>query len=180
MERREYRKELFNHLFSYDREAGGLVWSVRPRSLFKSNRAHSTWNSRFAGTIAGAMTGNGYLCVTIDYKRHLAHRIIWALHNESTPDDMEIDHINGVRTDNRIENLRVATSCENKRNQRMRSANTSGYKGVSFHSPTGKWVAQITVDKKAIHLGLFDTTEEAYVAYCAAAKSMHGEFARLA
>jgi len=176
---REYKKELFDHLFEYDRSNGNLIWKERPRSMFGSNRGHNTWNARHSGSVAGTPTGNGYVCITIDYNRHLAHRIVWALHNGSTPIDMQIDHINGVRADNRIENLRLATGCENRWNRGMRPENTSGYKGVSYHKQTGKWVAQIGANLSGtIYLGLHDTAEDAHAAYCKASADLHGEFSK--
>lgn len=89
-------------------------------------------------------------------------------------------HINGNVSDNRIENLRDATQSNNLCNKRMQSNNTSGYKGVGWHKAAGRWVARITIRKQHTHLGLFDTPEEAYAAYCKAAEKLHGEFARLA
>lgn len=90
------------------------------------------------------------------------------------------DHKDRTRTlDNTDGNLRVASWREQGMNRGAHRDNTSGYKGVSFHNATGKWVAQINVDGKRKHLGLFDTKESAYVAYCAALKLHYGEFACL-
>lgn len=89
------------------------------------------------------------------------------------------DHKNGTTLDNRRHNLRPATTTENQQNSRKPVTNTSGYKGVSFHKASGKWVAQIMVDGKKKHLGLFATPQLAYAAYCAAALRHHGRFARL-
>lgn len=90
----------------------------------------------------------------------------------------QIDHINGNRADNRWLNLREADSCQNRQNMKRSSRNTSGFKGVSWHERGQKWMAQIACRGGREHLGLFDTIEAAYAAYCAAAKRLHGEFAR--
>jgi hypothetical protein len=103
------------------------------------------------------------------------HREIIAM---SMDDPRQADHQNGITLDNRRANLRPATCFENQRNSRKPSTNTSGYKGVSFHKVTGKWVAQIMVSGTKIHLGLFSSPELAYAAYCAAALKYHGDFAR--
>jgi hypothetical protein len=95
------------------------------------------------------------------------------------PIDLQVDHINGNKLDNRKFNLRVSTKAQNMRNRNRQSNNTSGLKGVCFHIRSKKWMAQIKVSGKKIYIGLFDTKEEAYDAYCGKAKELHGEFARL-
>lgn len=88
----------------------------------------------------------------------------------------EVDHIDSDTFNNRRDNLRVATRAQNTRNTKLRSNNTSGYKGVSWHKYA--WMAQIMFEGKKIYLGLFKTPEEAHEAYCEAAKKYFGEFAR--
>jgi len=90
------------------------------------------------------------------------------------------DHENGNSLDNRQSNLRPANKFQQSYNRKRMANNTSGYKGVSFHKKTGKWAATITAKGKHYWLGLFDTPELAYAAYCEAAIRLHGEFARLA
>lgn len=89
------------------------------------------------------------------------------------------DHINGNGLDNRRANLREATSVQNACNRRLGSKNTSGFKGVSWKAASKKWVARIKTHGKATHLGYFSTPQEAARAYDAAARELHGEFARL-
>lgn len=103
----------------------------------------------------------------------LMHRIIL-----NAPKGIQVDHINMNTLDNRKQNLRLATSAENQRNRKIFVNNTSGYKGVHWKKQAHRWVATITVNNKDIHLGYFDTPEEAYEAYCKAAKYYHGKFAR--
>lgn len=121
---------------------------------------------------AGRNSGNQ---VRVRMHRIIAERIIG---RSLTPDEV-VDHIDGNALRNTRSNLRVTTQGKNVRNQRKRSDNSSGYKGVYFHKQTSKWVAQIDANNKHYYLGSYDTPELAYEAYCDAAKRMHGEFARL-
>ena len=102
------------------------------------------------------------------------HRLIM-----SAPDGMEVDHINLDKLDNRRCNLRLATAAQNQRNRPAYSTNTSGYKGVMWHKGANKWRARIVCGGKKHSLGLYESKELAYEAYCNAAKQMHGEFARV-
>jgi hypothetical protein len=86
------------------------------------------------------------------------------------------DHINRNTLDNRRSNLRLATPQQNQQNKGVQRNNTSGFKGVSRQKRSGKWKAEIKSGGKKIWLGEFDSPEEAYVAYCKAAKELHGEF----
>ena len=94
------------------------------------------------------------------------------------PQNAIVDHRNGNRTDNRMQNLRVASHSDNMRNRKMGANNRSGFKGVSFREKTGMWIACISLDGKSKHLGCFSKPQEAYAAYCNAARALHGEFAR--
>jgi len=91
-----------------------------------------------------------------------------------------VDHISGDTLDNRKCNLRICTNAENSRNSKIPKSNKSGYKGVLWIKEKRKWVSRIMYNRKNINLGYFNTPEEAYAAYCKAAKELHGEFARLA
>jgi hypothetical protein len=101
---------------------------------------------------------------------------VWLYHKGTWPEKF-LDHIDGDRTNNRVENLRSASRTENNRNVSVQKNNTSGFKGVSFMRRDNVWVAQIVADRKNYFLGRFPTPEEAYAAYCKAAKELHGEFA---
>jgi len=102
--------------------------------------------------------------IGIDGKRYYAHRIAWIYSFGNIPDEMEIDHINGDATDNRLENLRLATSKQNQENTKLRADNQSGYKGVSLDKKSGKWRAYLTHQGKRVHIGFFDCPENAHVA----------------
>ena len=154
-------------LLHYNPSSGDFVWLVSA-----SNRVK-------VGDRSGCLSGRRYLVIRIDGKLCLAHRLAWLyVHGEFPPD--QIDHINGIKHDNRLSNLRPATHSENMRNQRIPSNNTSGYKGVRWHKPTGKWQAYIKVDGIQKHLGLFTDIADAVAAYAAASKKYHGEFSRVA
>jgi hypothetical protein len=149
-------------LLAYDPATGLFTWLVA-----QSRRNH-------VGDVAGAMR-LGYRAIQIDGRHYCAHRLAWFYVHGRWP-VYEIDHVNGVKADNRLLNLREATSLENKRNRKRCRRNTSGFKGVSAIGR--KWRAKIRTDEGRIYLGRFDTPEEAYAARCAAAQQYHGEFAR--
>lgn len=103
------------------------------------------------------------------------HRVI-----AGCPDGMLVDHKDGNGLNNRRSNLRIADHAQNSHNARISSANTSGFKGATFHKGTGKWHANIWFDKKRIFLGCFRSPGEAHKAYVAASEFFHGEFGRAA
>lgn len=117
----------------------------------------------------GLMDSHGYLQVGIGGRSVLVHRIIWMMFNDDYPE--QIDHIDRVRTNNKIENLRAATNGINQQNASTRKDNTSGMVGVNFKN--GKWQARIAINKKRIHLGCFESFNEAKLAYQKAKKEHH-------
>jgi hypothetical protein len=90
-----------------------------------------------------------------------------------------VDHINQCKLDNRIINLRICTNSQNSMNRVKNINNSSGYKGVSFNNSSKKWRAQIWLNSKSYHLGLFIDAKDAARAYNEAAVKYHGEFANL-
>lgn len=119
----------------------------------------------------------GYLRLAVgSYKSLIAHRVAWAIYYGELP-CTHIDHIDGDKKNNKIENLRICTHNQNQHNQGIRSNNTSGYKGVSFSKHLMKWQAQICCNKKVTSLGFFNLKEDAAHAYDKAAIEAHGEFA---
>lgn len=97
----------------------------------------------------------------------------------SAPDDLHVDHINGDRLDNRRCNIRLATRSQNASNSKRPKTNKSGFKGVYWDKTGSKWRAQIKVNGKKIHLGMFNTPESASEAYIKAAENYFGDFARI-
>lgn len=152
---------ILRQLLRYEPETGKLYWLPRPVSMFKTRQQGGTWNTRYANTEAFTSTyQNGYGQGCVQYRKFLAHRVAWALYYGSWPDG-DVDHINGVRTDNRIANLRCVTRSANLRNQKRSMKNTSGVTGVVWDAARSKWKASIKVNGKNHHLGRFDSYTEA-------------------
>lgn len=104
---------------------------------------------------------------------YFMHRIVM-----NVDDGFIVDHKNGNGLDNRKSNLRQCTYSQNIQNSRLKSANSSGYKGVYWNKYVGRWHASICSYGKRIHIDYFDTAEEAHQAYCIMAEKVHGEFAK--
>ena len=127
---------------------------------------------------AGYTNIRGYVVINInDGNIFLAHRLAWLYVYGQMP-SKHLDHINGIRHDNRIANLRECSSTENSWNSGLKKANKSGFKGVSWHRGAGKWQAHINIGGKGAYLGIFETAELASAAYIFKAKETHGEFYR--
>jgi hypothetical protein len=125
------------------------------------------------GRRVGFPSVNGYTRVSVGGQTFMAHRVAWLLVHGAWPDG-EIDHINGVRDDNRIVNLRDVDHAGNQQNlKRAQRNNKSGLLGVSFEQWTGRWKAQIMHRRRNMNLGRFDTKEEAHAAYLVAKRILH-------
>jgi HNH endonuclease/AP2 domain len=155
-------------LLHYNPETGIFTWLMKPSP--QANRIS-------ADNIAGHINVEGYFVIGIDGKVYKAHRLAWFYMAGVWPN--QIDHINGIRNDNRWCNLRLVKKSQNALNRGENKNNTSGIKGVSWYKKYEKWVAQIGKNKKRINLGYFDTKEEAHAAYCEAAIKYFGEFMRI-
>lgn len=147
--------DYWNKYFTYSN--GDLYWLTGSRK----------------GRVAGTDHKAGYRQVNIGGKYFLSHRIIWEMHNGTIPDGMEVDHINHIRNDNRIENLRIVTGGENKKNQSKRNINSSGVTGVTWYRKSGKWRAEIKCNGVYEHLGLFENKSDAVSARIAAEKRLN-------
>lgn len=143
----------------YDPEDGLLYWKERPLWHFVNESYQSRWNKRYAGERAGKFLMNGYLKLAIDNKKYYAHRIVWVLTKNEWP--QYIDHINGNRSDNRIENLRNVSRSQNQRNLKLSVRNTTGFIGVTQDSRNGHYIAQVKIGEKHIHLGSFKNLNDA-------------------
>ncbi|TKU44556.1 HNH endonuclease [Citrobacter sp. wls714] len=152
--------QLFLHeCFEYSN--GALIWKERPVHHFKSKRGFNSFNTQFAGKIAGRCNCRGYWQVGLSGHRLLNHRVIWMMFHGDIPQDYEIDHVNHVKGDNRIENLRLVTHMENGKNQSAGKNNKSGFNGVLKSKEGNRWRAFISVNRKKIHLGSFLTKQAA-------------------
>lgn len=156
-------KQLLNELVHYNPETGAFTLLYRDRIHFKSDGRHKHWNDRFAGRLAGYVRCNGYVFITILDKKYRAHRLAWLYMTGEFPSD-QIDHINGIRSDNRWSNLRSVTNEINAKNQKRKKNNSSGVTGVWWSKQKRKWVAEIMVNYKKIHIGLFSEIEKATAA----------------
>jgi hypothetical protein len=153
-------EQVREHL-QYYADTGTFVWRTK-----SSSRAR-------AGSIAGTTNGNGYRQIGIGGRIYPAHRLAWCWTYGKWP-IYDIDHINGVKDDNRLANLREATRSENMQNQRraQSSNKSSGILGV-HKTAKQKWLAHIKLNKKLHYLGSFDTAEAACAAYTAAKQALH-------
>jgi hypothetical protein len=127
------------------------------------------------GATAGALEKKGYVRLQIKGYRILAHRVAWYFIYGSWP-KKQIDHINGVKSDNRASNLRQATNSQNQANRGKNKNNTSGHKGVTWAKDRNKWRAHAGMGGKKYYLGSFDRIEDAVQAARAGAKRLFGEF----
>jgi len=150
------------------------------KSFFEYKDGVLYWKKNQSNIKSGAMAGyqrpDGYIVIGFKNKSIRAHRLIWLMHYGFMPEFL--DHINGVRNDNRLVNLRVATRTQNQMNLKKRIDNSSGCSGVFWNKQRNKWAARIQIDKKIKHIGLFLSIENAIAARKIAEQKLFGEFAR--
>ncbi|KXJ56568.1 MAG: hypothetical protein AXW12_00615 [Thalassospira sp. Nap_22] len=151
-------------LLDYNPDTGAFKWIV-PRKGAK------------AGRVAGSSNNHGYIRICVDGEHYLAHRLAFIWMTGKCPEF--VDHINGVRNDNRWGNIRAATASQNQMNKRSRKRSSSRFLGVRWQKRDRRWLAQIRVNRKAHHLGSFSTEIEAALAYNSAASEHFGVFANL-
>ena len=128
------------------------------------------------GDVCGFRDRKGYIRILLFGKIYMAHRLAWLYENKKWPDDL-IDHINGVRDDNRIDNLREVNNSKNLMNSRKRCSCSSKYKGVCWYRSTNKWTAQIMINGKRKRIGYFKSERVAAYAYDIFALKHYGEYA---
>jgi hypothetical protein len=165
-------QSLLHECLDYDPQTG----------IFRWKKAARTGKNR-VGEIAGSVRKSGYRCIGIPgHGQFQAHRLAWIYVYGPTIGGAEIDHRDTDPRNNAIENLRLATSSEQKQNKRVQSNNRCGLKGAYYHAAHKgkKWRAQIKVGENLIFLGYFHTPEDAHAAYGDAAVTHFGQFARTA
>jgi len=150
----------YNHDFEY--RAGALYWA-KPRKGIR------------VGDEAGTVSHYGYRIIGYNGQDLRRARIVWEMHNGPIPVGYEVDHINGDRLDDRLENLRLATSSQNTCNQGLRKDNTSGFKGIRWEEPRGRWRVYCAVNGKRVNR-YTRTLDEAVAMLKQLRPELHGEF----
>ena len=173
IKRSELTAEIVREVINYDPSTGQMTWKERSRKWFGCEREMKRWNSAYANKPAiSSNHGDGYKSGPLFSVTYKAHQIAW-LHYHGLWPQKQFDHINGVRSDNRIANLRHVTQLQNGRNQKRHRTNSSGVTGVRWDKQNSKWQASIRVNDKLLHLGFFADKELA-IATRKAAERKHG------
>ena len=157
--------------FEYEEETGLFRWRERPD-------VHPCVNRRRAGRVAGTPNGKGYTMIRVDGRAFKAHRLAWLYVYGSWP-VKQIDHINGVKNDNRIANLREADNSVNQQNRcKPTKGSNSKYLGVCWSRASQKWMAVIRTNGRQKYLGVYECEEDARDAYLEAKAMQHLGFVR--
>lgn len=145
----ELTQDLLSKVLKYDPLSGTLIWisNLHSRSVVPSSRA-------------GYLKKSGYRGISLFGKTYAEHHLIWFIHYGVWPTG-QIDHINQVRDDNRIANLREVTKAENARNRSRNPNSKLGEHGIWFNMRTNKYVAEITLNGKKVYQKSFDDIDEA-------------------
>lgn len=164
----EYLKECL----VYDPETGVFTWKERPREHFSSDRICNSWNTRYSNKQAGVIDARGYVKICIGSRAYKSHRLAW-LYVYGTSPKKHIDHRNGIKTDNRIENLRDVDCVVNQQNRRKAQPNSkSGVLGAMM-TPCGTYQVKIRINGKTISYGTYATAEEANRVYIEIKRKVH-------
>lgn len=159
--------EFCNQRLNYNPDTGIITWKSKKSKL-----------SRIViGSEAGRLNWRGYREINVNSVYKSSHRLAFLMYYNYLPEypEFEVDHINNIKDDNRIINLRISTKSQNSANKTLQKNNKSGYRGVYLKQ--GKWCTTIRVNQKKIHLGLFSCKHKAASEYNKAAHLHFGEFA---
>lgn len=167
-----YAPDEWRKLYHLDESTGMFFWKPREKGLVfgewcAADKYIATFNRIRAGSRADSLSPSGYRVLQPFCIKMMAHRLVWGFVTGAWPEG-EVDHINGIREDNRFDNLRIVDRSGNATNTAVRSDNMSGRVGVHFDVARGRWRAQIQKHGNIRHLGRFDTFDEAVAARCAA------------
>lgn len=167
---------LLRRLIDYNPSTGEIRWKKRPVWMFShgmhgSAKNAEVWNGKHAGQVAGHITFQGYVAVSIFKNRYLVHRLAWVIVSGKSPGD-QIDHINGDRLDNSIANLRDVSISENCRNQALQRRSKARCHGVRWHKRDRAWTAHIKTNGVQKHLGTFASEQAAIDARKAAEREL--------
>ena len=152
-------------LFTYDPDTGIIRHNPdRPKESFKTERGYNIWVRRFCGEVTGCDDGKGYKKIVLKRGSKsvniFCHRLALYLSGVEISKGLQVDHIDGDGTNNRLSNLRVVTRQENMRNTKLRYNNTSGVIGVNWNN-AGKWRSDIKIDNKSVYLGSYTNKDDA-------------------
>lgn len=147
----------------YDPVTGVFTWKLK-------------CGCKVPGTVCSHLSKAGYVRIGFRGRLYQAHRLAWLYMTGDWPPE-QVDHIDGVRSNNAWSNLRAATNAENTRNSKLPCTNSSGFKGVSWSKEVGKWHAYVKKDGRRKHLGYFSEKDEAARVVCDARLALHGPFA---
>jgi hypothetical protein len=142
-------QQKLKEILDYDKDTGLFIWKISRQKIVK-------------GSVAGSENPQGYIRITIDGATHRAHRLAWLFVYGTFPEN-QIDHINTIKTDNRIANLRDVSNRSN--NQNRKCHRNGKLVGCYFNKQSRKWKARIEINRKQVHLGYFATELEAHEAY---------------
>ncbi len=160
MKYKEIDPKRLKDVLDWDDSKKELIWKHRGEEFFHKKIGMATWNKKNSGKVAMPSTDKyGYRAGCLFGAVVFHHTVVWAYHKGFWP--KSIDHIDGNKTNNSIENLREADALENSRNRKKPVNNTSGYVGVSWHKADKKWRASIRDRYKTISLGSFEKIEDA-------------------
>jgi hypothetical protein len=172
-------QETLLKLLRYEPETGKLYWRERPVSMFRPGNTSSehnckVWNAAHAGREAypckNPRGSRGYVQANLLGSKYLKHRIIWKMMTGQDP--IEVDHINGDKSDNRWMNLRAVGRRENSKNLCLHERNNSGCTGVFWNNQFSRWQASISANGRRMHLGLHTSKESAIIARKAAERDL--------
>ena len=149
-----------------------MITQARLRELFTYDDGKLI---RKNGVVAGSVNKRGYRIICVDYKLQKAHRLVFLYHYGYLP--LQVDHINGDKDDNRIENLRAADNSKNMMNRRAMRNNTSGHKNVYWDKECGRWAVKVRLNKKLHNFGRFNDINEAIAVARVKRDELHGEYA---
>ena len=153
--------ELLRQTVNFNPETGVFIW-LKPRNTGRVK----------PGMKMGSMNHKGYMRCVLFGRSYLQHRLAWFYVHGEWPVD-QLDHINGIKHDNRLSNLRPANSAENQQNRAIAKNNAHGFAGATFNKRKGRWQAHIGHQKVRKHLGYYDTPQAAHAAYLAAKSVLH-------
>lgn len=169
MAKNDLTAQQLRDLLHYNPETGAFTWKARSAAYGTWN-ARAKWNERSVGKVVGLLSPAGYVRIPLFCNDYRAHRLAW-LYTHGVWPAKEIDHINGNRADNRIINLREATSAGNKQNAHKPRGST-GLLGVSKRK-NGTFEAKIGIGGRVLHIGTFSTADEAHSAYVERKRQIH-------